>query len=195
MAGSGRRRSSATGYVEDDARAASRAAGALRRRANRPSHLARPRRTLIRSSSSPFSALTRRRALLAGTETLGGTRPDGLVKTRHRSRPWRRRERSPTATLCLPGGEARAQENPTPAPHQHPRRCAAPARRLRGSPGASCSATRAPRRRSWTARRSSTALSPVWEEGEERVARLRRPIWGSPGGRGGLTRRVGAVAN
>ena len=28
-----------------------------------------------------------------------------------------------------------------------------------------------------------------------RVARLRRPIWGSPGGQGGLTRCVGAVAN
>jgi len=195
VASSGRRRSRATGYVEDDARAASRAAGALRRRANRPSHLARPRRTLIRSSSSPFSALTRRRALLAGTETLGGTRPDSLVKTRHRSRQWRRRGRSPTAT-CSSREERRVRgKNSTAAPEQHPRRCAAPARRLRGSPGASCSATRAPRRRSWTARRSSTALSPVWEEGEERVARLRRPIWGSPGGRGGLTRRVGAVAN
>ena len=116
MAGSGRRRSRATGYVEDDARAASRAAGALRRRANRPSHLARPRRTLIRSSSSPFSALTRRRALLAGTETLGGTRPDSLVKTRHRSRPWRRRGRSPTATLCLAGGEARRRKKRLPLP-------------------------------------------------------------------------------
>ena len=91
--------------------------------------------------------------------------------------------------------KARAWRDSTPAPHQHPRRCAAPARRLRGSSGASCSATRAPRRRSWATRRSSTALSPVWEEREERVARLRRPIWGSPGGRGGLTRCVGAVAN
>ena len=43
---------------------------------------------------------------LAGTETVGGTRPDSLVKTRHRSRPWRRRGRSPTATRCLAGGEA-----------------------------------------------------------------------------------------
>ena len=194
-AGGGRRRSRSIGYVEDDVRAASRAPGAPRRRTIRPTRSRRAAAPLIRSSSSPFSALTRRRALLAGTETLGGTRPDGLVKTRHRSRPWRRRGRSPTATLCLAGGEARAQVILTAAPHQHPRRCAAPARRLRGSPGASCSATCAPRRRSWTARRSSTTLSPVWEEGEERVARLRRPIWGSPGGRGGLTRCVGAVAN
>ena len=97
---------------------------------------------------------------------------------------------------ALPRGRRGAcPRESTAAPRQHPRRCAAPARRLRGSPGASCSATCAPRRRSWTARRSSTTLSPVWEEGEERVARLRRPIWGSPGGRGGLTRRVGAVAN
>ena len=150
------------------------------------SSAAPPRRSRPSPAAAPCSQ---------APKTLGGTRPDSLVKTRHRSRPWRRRGRSPTATLCLAGGEARAQVILTAAPHQHPRRCAAPARRLRGSPGASCSATRAPRRRSWTARRSSTALSPVWEEGEERVARLRRPIWGSPGGRGGLTRRVGAVAN
>ena len=88
---------------------------------------------------------------------------------------------------CGSGGGRVSPTSPSP--------CTAPARRLRGSSVASCSATRAPRRRSWTARRSSTALSPVWEEREERVARLRRPIWGSPGGRGGLTRRVGAVAN
>ena len=59
--------------------------------------------------------------------------------------------------------KARAWRDSTPAPHQHPRRCAAPARRLRRVPGASCPATRAPRRRSWTATRPSTALSPVWE--------------------------------
>ena len=83
---------------------------------NPPDPLAPRCRTLIRSSFSPFSALTRRRALLAGTETLGGTRPDSLVKTRHRSRPWRRRGRSPTATLCLPGGEARAARREHPLP-------------------------------------------------------------------------------